>query len=114
MYPNEPGWKGKSSTGRQAAHAFAPKAKSIRVRALEVIQRGPATAEQVAEQLDLYWMIVRARLSELGNQGLIQDSGARGTGALGGKVIIWRLATEEERAVFTASQGAEAEKEPHQ
>ncbi len=109
-YPNEPGWKrGAIETSRQAARAFAPRAKPIRVRALEVIERGPATAEQVGEEIGEHFMIVRARCSELRASGLIDDSGRRGDGALGGKVVVWRSTTPLERASFNARKAAEAE-----
>ena len=103
-YPDQPGWRpGSIETSRRAAEAFAPKAKPIRVRTLEVIERGPATAEQVAEEIGAHFMIVRARCSELRAQGLITDSGLRGSGALGGRVVVWRSTTREERAAFLAS-----------
>ena len=109
-YPNEPGWKqGSIETSRQAAKAFAPKARPIRARALEVIERGPATAEQVAEEISVHWMVTRARCSELRAQGLIEDSGRRGAGALGGKVVVWRSTTPLERASFNARKAADGE-----
>lgn len=77
---------------------IAHKAKPIRARALEVIERGPATAEEVAEAIGAQFMIVRARCSELGAQGLIADSGTRGAGALGGRVVVWCATTAIERA----------------
>ncbi|MGI9169397.1 MAG: hypothetical protein ACR2FH_04375 [Caulobacteraceae bacterium] len=105
-YPHSPGFKGDLDTGRRAARSFAPKAKPIRARALAVIERHPATAEEVAEVIGAHWMIVRARCSELRAQGLITDSGRRGEGALGGKVVIWRSTTPLERAAFQATREA--------
>lgn len=109
-YPNAPGHKGDLDTGRNAARAFAPRAKPIRQRTLDVIERGPATAEQVAEEIGAHWMITRARCSELRAQGLIDDSGRRGKGALGGKVVVWRATTPVERAVHVARKAVDAEK----
>jgi hypothetical protein len=109
-YPNTPGHKGPADTGRIAAASFAPKAKPIRQRTLEVIERGPATAEQVAAKISEHFMIVRARCSELRAQGLIDDSGCRGDGALGGRVVVWRATTAQERALFMARQAAKREK----
>jgi hypothetical protein len=109
-YPNEPGWKaGAISTSREAAKAFSPKAKPIRLRTLAVIERGEATAEQVAAEIGEHFMIVRARCSELRAAGLIDDSGLRGAGALGGKVVVWRATTPLERAAFAARKAADAE-----
>jgi predicted ArsR family transcriptional regulator len=105
-YPASPGFKGDLDTGRAAAKAFAPKAKPLRVRTLEAIERGPATAEQVAEAIGAHWMVVRARCSELRAQGLIEDSGRRGEGALGGKVVVWRATTPLERAAFAPGREA--------
>jgi len=106
-YPETPGWKGDLETGREAAITFKPKAKPLRQRAMEVIERGPASAEQIGAEIDHHFMVVRARCSELRAQGLITDSGQRGPGALGGRVVIWRATTPEERAAFAArSAGA--------
>ena len=105
-YPNAPGHKGDLDTGRLAAKAFAPKAKPIRVRALDVIERGPSTAERIADEIGAHWMIVRARCSELRAMGLIDDSGRRGDGALGGRVVVWRATTALERAAFDAAREA--------
>jgi predicted ArsR family transcriptional regulator len=109
-YPNDPGHKGPSETGRDAATAYAPRAKPIRERALEIIERGPSTPEQIAAEIGQHFMIVRARCSELRAQGLVEDSGRRGSGALGGRVIVWRRTTVEERALFNARKAAQAEK----
>ncbi|QUD86954.1 hypothetical protein [Phenylobacterium montanum] len=100
-YPEHPGLKGPSDTGPAAAASFAPKAKTIRERTLLELERGPATAEQVAERLGLHFMIVRARCSELRALGLVADSGERGAGALGGRVIVWRATTAAEREAFS-------------
>ncbi len=103
-YPLTPGFKGDLDTGRLAARSFAPKAKPIRVRALAVIEGAPATAERIADVIGAHWMVVRARCSELRAQGLITDSGRRGNGALGGRVVVWRATTPLERAAFDAER----------
>lgn len=110
QYPHVPGHKGTSDTGPKGAKSFAPKAAPIRERTLAEIEGGNATAEQVARRLNLHWMIVRARCSELRAMGLIEDSGERGDGALGGRVIVWRPTTPIERAIFRARKAAEREK----
>ena len=97
--PDSPGPRpGAAATSHEAARAFAPKAKPIRLRAVEVLRSGPATAEQIGEQIGVHFMIVRARLSELRAKGHVEDSGKRGAGALGGKVVVWDL-TEAGRAI---------------
>jgi predicted ArsR family transcriptional regulator len=102
QYPHAPGHKGRSDTGAAAAVLFAPKAKPIRERTLAIIERGPATAEQIADEIGEHFTVVRPRLSEARKLGLVVDSGLRGTGALGGTVVVWRLATLEEREIFVA------------
>jgi hypothetical protein len=71
---------------------------------LEVIERGAASAETIAEEIGEHFMIVRARCSELRALGLIDDSGRRGDGALGGRVVIWRATTALERSAFEAAK----------
>jgi predicted ArsR family transcriptional regulator len=91
-YPDHPGTRrGALPTSQQAADAFAPKAKPIRQRALEALRRGPATAEQIGQEIGVHFMVVRARLSEARAKGLVEDTGVRGRGALGGKVVVWSL-----------------------
>jgi DNA-binding IclR family transcriptional regulator len=106
-YPERPGWKGHAETGRDAALAHAAEAKGRRAQVLTAMADGPGTAEEISQRIGLHWYLCRPRLSELRNLGYVMDSGSRGQGALGGKVIRWRLATSEERSAFLA-QKAEA------
>ena len=108
-YPDGPGYKGSSDTGRQAAEYYAPQAGTRRAEVLAALEKGPATAEEIGERIDLQWYLVRPRLSELRARGLVKDTGNRGAGALGGKVITWSLTTQEERIAFMAAQTAAAE-----
>lgn len=101
-YPHTPGHKGTSGTGRLAAERYAPKAPNKRARVLVQLARGPATAEQIAEALGDHWYLVRPRLSELKALGLAIETGHHGTGALGGRVNVWRCTTPEERAEHAA------------
>lgn len=106
-FPESPGWKGQSETGREAALAYAEKAKGRRRQVIKgLIDYGPATAEQIAEKIGLHWYLTRPRLAELRAMGLAADSGGRGKGALGGKVIVWRLTTPDERAAVEAARAA--------
>ncbi len=109
-YPETPGWKGQAETGREAALAYAAEAKGRRRQVLNaLIDYGPATAEQLSEKIGLHWYLIRPRLSELKSLGYVADSGERGRGALGGRVVSWRVKTDEERE---AEQAAQAEA-PH-
>ena len=108
-YPHTPGFKD-NGTGKEAALAYAPKAGSRRGQVLAGLDRGPATAEQIAKLIDLHWYLTRPRLSELKALGLVIETGDRGAGALGGRVNVWRLTTAEERGIFNARKAVEAEK----
>lgn len=109
-YPITPGHKGTVETGREAAMAFAPKLGRRQAEALAALENlGVASAEEVAEATKRHWYLTRPRLSELAAQGLVTDSGQRGYGALGGKVIRWRPTTSEERAIHAAQRAAERE-----
>ena len=105
-YPHHPGWKGDLDTGRNAAISHAAKAPSIQSRALAVIERRNASAEQVADEIGVHWQIARARCSDLRALGMIDDSGARADGALGGKSVVWRATTPLERAAYARAREA--------
>ena len=103
-FPESPGWKGEAETGRDGACYYAPQGKGRRAQVLDGLGDGCSTAEEIAERIDLHWYLVRPRLSELKAMGLVTDSGGRGTGALGGKVISWRKTTIAEREAFAEAQ----------
>jgi hypothetical protein len=109
-YPHEPGHKGTSDTGVRAAKIIGRRSRTIRQSVLATLKGGPRTAEDIGLLIGEHFMVVRARCSELRGQGFIQDSGVRGQGALGGKVIVWRVSTVEELAAFCARRAAEDEK----
>ena len=101
---------GASDPGRNATVFDRPKARPVRLRALAVLERGPATAEQIADEIGTHFTIVRARCSGLRAMGLIADTSVRGRGALGGRSIIWRATTALERALWGVRQAAKASK----
>jgi hypothetical protein len=108
-YPLRAGHKGHADTGRLGAKMINRRGKTIRAATLEQIELSPKTAEIVAEQIGEHFMVVRARCSELRAQGLIEDAGERGDGALGGKVIVWRATSAIERDQFRIRKAADAE-----
>lgn len=110
VYPNHPGHKGDSGTGRDAAMKYAPQAPTRRAQVLHGLAAGPATAEEIGERIDLHWYLTRPRLSELKALGYVVETGERGRGALGGSVNRWRLTTGPERFDFNARQAAKVEK----
>jgi predicted ArsR family transcriptional regulator len=108
-YPHTPGHKGTSDTGRIAAERYAPKALTKRAKILEQLAHGPQTAEQIAEALRDHWYLTRPRLSELKALGLAIETGEHGTGALGGRVNVWRTTTAEEQAEHAAREAEKVE-----
>lgn len=110
-YPETPGFKGSSGTGREAAEYYAGQVNGRRLQVMDGLRSlGVATAEQIAAKIDLHWYLVRPRLSECKALGLVVETGERGKGALGGKVNTWRLLTEEERSLFLARKAVTDEK----
>jgi hypothetical protein len=89
-YPDRPGYKA-CDTSRLAADGVAPQARTLKARVYEEIKKRPSTPEQVANRLGEPLMNCRPRFSELARQGLIIDSGARGTAMGGRKAIVWAV-----------------------
>lgn len=115
-FPEQPGWRAAAhgETSKQAALAVRDKAPSMIARVRALLLEGPASPEQlhaklVSQGTRCLLTSVRARVCQLHKLGEVLDSGARSIGESGtAKVIVWRLATEEERAAFEAAK-AEAE-----
>jgi predicted transcriptional regulator len=114
-YPDTtPGFKGTIETGREAAYGFARKlgARQAEVMA-DLLANGPSTAEQIAERTGRHWYVVRPRISELRNLGLVIDTGGRVETGMGGKTHQVRLTTAKEREDWLnsadAADAAEAE-----
>jgi hypothetical protein len=91
-------------TSYQAACKISKELGRRQAEVLAHLQLGPATPEEIADAIGRHFATVRPRVSELVRLGLVMDTGRRGTGALGGTVRIWRVATPEERAAFQAAQ----------
>ena len=53
------------------------------------------TVEDVSKMLNKAEISVQPRVSELKNDGLIEDSGKKSMGKWGTSITIWRLAHEE-------------------
>lgn len=108
-YPlTHPGFKdrGPYGTSKAAADGIAPKAPSLRERVLNRLLAGPQTPEAVADALGQHFTVVRPRFSELRAAGLIVPTGDKGSGALGGKALLWRRCTPGETASFLADKAA--------
>lgn len=107
-YPDTaPGFKGSIETGREAAFTFARKlgARQAEVMA-DLLEHGPSTAEQIADRIGRHWYVVRPRISELKNLGLVIDTGGRVATGMGGKTHQVRLTTAKERADWLSSADA--------
>lgn len=90
---NNAGFKARE-TSESAANAIAPKAGSIKEKVLRVYHGSPfpLTADEVAEALGLEFISVRPRVTELGNDNRLKDSGIRRKGRFGREQIAWELA----------------------
>jgi len=102
-YPVSLGFKGDpQGPGAEGARYYADQVKGRRRQVLDALGDQPGTAEEIGERCGLHWYLTRPRLSELKAMGLVIETGARGRGALGGSVSVWRQTTGEERAAFAA------------
>lgn len=90
-YPRAPGFKAPGPS-QEAAEAIKPTAATLRAHALAVIERGPATADEVAAAMRASILSIRPRLSELRATGAIVDTGERRENASGKRATVWRAA----------------------
>lgn len=90
-YRTERNWKARS-TSRQAAEQIAPRAGTLREKALICIQQSGSygmTADEVAAKLGIDRLAIRPRLSELARMGLIRDTGRTHPNASGKQAVCW-------------------------
>lgn len=117
-----PRWRkgSRGGTAQAAARHTAPKAPTLRMRVLALIEEKADNPEGIfdrlkAEGVKTVLTSVRPRTTELANLGLVKDSGRRALGESGVcKSIVWEATSPEERAAFAARKAAEAEKEDGQ
>lgn len=71
---------------------------SLREQVFEIISEStsPLSADDVADILDRPFISVRPRVTELGNQNRIQDSGQRGKTQWGKTCILWETYEPED------------------
>jgi len=83
-----------TDTSAIAAQAVEPKAGTVRAQVLAQFHRNvfPMTADEIAGQLGIEFITVRPRVTELGNRGLLKDSGVRRIGRFGRPQIAWEIA----------------------
>lgn len=89
-YPTSPGFKAEGPS-RDAAAAMKPTAATLRAHALAVLERGPKTADEVADAMRESILSVRPRLSELRSLGAIVDTGVRRLNASGKNATVWAV-----------------------
>ena len=83
-------------TSLQAYERVASSAEAIRQQVLAEIRKQPATADAVASRLDIDFINVRPRCTELKLAGLIKYSGARATSRSGKSAIVWQATSQED------------------
>lgn len=90
VYPSVPGAK-RGGTSRAAAKAISKRSKELKKRTLQVLRRGPKTADEVANYLGEIFNNVRPRCTELAAEGLIEPTGARRASNFGSPMTVWRV-----------------------
>ncbi|RXT48738.1 HTH domain-containing protein [Bradyrhizobium betae] len=93
-YPDSPGFKA-IGPGSEAALKVAQRASTVRERVLQFLRsHHPAsfTPDQIADRLNINFLTVRPRISELHLQGEIEPDGTRGKNTSGMSAQCWRAA----------------------
>lgn len=88
-YPHTPGYK-TGGPSIDAAQKIAPRAETLRDRALEVIRKHPSTADEVASILGETVLATRPRITELSKTNKIIKTGERRANASGIKATVWK------------------------
>lgn len=80
----------------ETSHAAAEQAKGFvgkhRKQVYDAIRGGSLASEQIAAVTGLTYMQVQRRVSDLHNDGQIEDSGLRHRNSSGRQAVVWRLA----------------------
>jgi predicted ArsR family transcriptional regulator len=79
-------------TSARAAEGIADRAPNLRTQVLGVLKGEPGglTSDEIAERLGRAFISIRPRVTELGNDGFVVDSGERRDGYFGKPMIVWR------------------------
>lgn len=84
--------EGRTRTSKEAANKIKPKVGSIRARVFALFfDKGPMTGETVYLTLGTKETSTRPRVTELANEGKIEDSGECELNQYGNNEIIWRI-----------------------
>lgn len=99
-YPDMPGWKGRKSTGRNAAFAIAKDLPRRHAQVMEAFAKhgeAGSTCDEICRGLELPVHIVRPRASELEAKGKLFSVGKR-PGMMGHKVTVYSVVKPLEQA----------------
>jgi len=94
IYPNIP-HPGVTDTSREAAELIAPKAETLRVRALAILAERPSTADEVAEAMGESILAVRPRISELRTMGKVAPTDLRRKNVHNRSQIVWAVTPQQ-------------------
>jgi predicted transcriptional regulator len=89
-YPDAPGYK-EGTTSRAAAEAIAPRAGTLRARALVVLKTREATPDEIALAIGETVLAMRPRITELYQQGLIERTGEQRLNKSGCFAHVYRI-----------------------
>ena len=89
-YPDVPGATNET-TSREAAESVKGGCEAARATIFRIIARSPATADEVAAELDRSILYVRPRIAEMHKLGQIVDSGIRRKNSSKRPAIVWRI-----------------------
>lgn len=93
-YPDSPGFKAVGPSS-EAAQKVTQRATTVRERVLQFLRsHHPAsfTPDQIADRLEISFLSVRPRVSELHLQGEIEPDGTRSKNTSGMSAQCWRAA----------------------
>lgn len=90
IYPHFPGYRDKD-TSKEAAHKYAGKSKMLCDEIEAILKSGAMSAYDLARLFNEPITSIRPRLTQLKNQGKIEDSGERHITEGGCREKVWRL-----------------------
>lgn len=75
---------------REAERQIAPERNRLQAAVLEALRTyGPMTADEIAVKVGETALAIRPRVTELGNAGLLVDTGDRRTNVSGRPATVW-------------------------
>lgn len=96
-YPVAPGFQDDTASVL-AAVQVSHKVKVIRAKILKALEVRPMTSEELSDFLNVQFLNIRPRVTELKDAGKVEKTGARRMQRTGGKANEWRLKLPEPTA----------------